>query len=183
MQIDVKTAFLHGSLDEAIYMTQPPGYEKPGGVCKLSKALYGLKQASRQWNKCFTQFLVKFNLQSLCFDSCVFVNGKRQKHESILIVCIYVDDGLVMRDSQELLVGCISHLKQKFEMTVHAPDQYVGLQIMRHRREWKLVVFQTCYLHRVLERLFDRIGYFKRCRNLCCKNLNSKPTIFRKNTC
>jgi hypothetical protein len=51
-QMDVKTAFLNGKLDEDIYMTQPPGYVKgPGMVCKLHRSLYGLKQAPRCWNK------------------------------------------------------------------------------------------------------------------------------------
>lgn len=60
-QLDVKTAFLHGFIEEEIYMEQPEGYVVEGKesyVCKLDKALYGLKQAPRQWNKCFDQFVV-----------------------------------------------------------------------------------------------------------------------------
>ena len=64
MQIDVKTAFLHGSLDEEIFMAQPEGYKRGENlVCKLEKSLYGLKQASKQWNTCFAAFLLEFNLQ------------------------------------------------------------------------------------------------------------------------
>ena len=60
-QLDVKTDFLHGDLEEEIYMHQPQGFEvkgKEGYVCKLEKSLYGLKQAPRQWYLKFDTFMV-----------------------------------------------------------------------------------------------------------------------------
>src|SRR5580698_8359262 len=57
-QFDVKTAFLHGDLDEVIYMSQPEGFEIEGKqVCLLHKSLYGLKQSPRQWRERITAFL------------------------------------------------------------------------------------------------------------------------------
>lgn len=60
-QFDVKTAFLHGDLQEDVYMTQPKGLEDgTDQVCKLKKALYGLKQSARCWNRKFTNCLKEF---------------------------------------------------------------------------------------------------------------------------
>ena len=62
-QMDVKIAFLNGSLDETIYMVQPEGFITKGQekkVCKLQKSIYGLKQASRSWNIKFDQSIKIF---------------------------------------------------------------------------------------------------------------------------
>jgi len=60
--MDVKTAFLHGDLEEQIYMEQPEGFSQQGNehlVCKLKKSLYGLKQSLRQWYKRFDSYIIK----------------------------------------------------------------------------------------------------------------------------
>ncbi|GJY06702.1 retrotransposon protein, putative, ty1-copia subclass [Tanacetum coccineum] len=67
-QMDVKTAFLNGRLDEDIYMEQPEGYVNPrypNRVCKLQRSIYGLKQASRQWNKRFDEEIKKFGFTQI----------------------------------------------------------------------------------------------------------------------
>ena len=74
-KFDVKTAFLHGDLQEEIYMQQPEGYIKNNGrqlVCKLLRSLYGLKQSPRCWNEKFVKFLESFNLRATNGDKCVF---------------------------------------------------------------------------------------------------------------
>ncbi|GJT49537.1 retrotransposon protein, putative, ty1-copia subclass [Tanacetum coccineum] len=74
-QMDVKTAFLNGRLDEDIYMEQPEGYvnpKYPKRVCKLQRSIYGLKQASRQWNKRFDEEIKKFGFTQNRDEPCVY---------------------------------------------------------------------------------------------------------------
>nr|KYP59120.1 Retrovirus-related Pol polyprotein from transposon TNT 1-94 [Cajanus cajan] len=75
-QLDVKTAFVHGDLEEEIYMEQLEGFAikvKEKLVCKLKKRLYGLKQALRQWYKKFDSFMMNHGYDKTSFDHCVFV--------------------------------------------------------------------------------------------------------------
>ncbi|KAM2653490.1 hypothetical protein EV2_025124 [Malus domestica] len=75
MQLDVKTAFLHGDLNEEIYMCQPDGYTVKGKenlFCKLKKSLYGLKQSPRQWYLRFDKFMRGQNYSRSQYDHCVY---------------------------------------------------------------------------------------------------------------
>ena len=90
-QLDIKTTFLHGELEEEIYMDQPEGFIVPGKedhVCKLKRSLYGLKQSPRQWYKMFDSFMMSHDFKRSEFDSCVyikFVDG------SPIYLLLYVD--------------------------------------------------------------------------------------------
>lgn len=137
-QLDVKTAFLHGELREDIYMIQPEGFERGSKVCKLKKSLYGLKQASLEWNRCFTDFLKSFKLKPLRSDTCVYINEScniTKPTNSILILCIYVDDGLIMSNDEGLMTRCLTQMQNRFEITVGKPDAFVGLRLnVNHSR-------------------------------------------------
>src|SRR6202012_2938371 len=95
-QMDVKSAYLNGDLDEEIYMHQPIGFvsagDTSGMACKLNKSLYGLKQAGRTWNKRIDSALRTLNFQPIHADPCVYI----YRRDSItLIISLYVDDLLL----------------------------------------------------------------------------------------
>jgi len=74
-QLDVKTAFLHGDLEEEIYMTQQLGFKVAGKeklVCKLEKSPCGLKQSQRQWYKRFDKFMGGHGYTGSLYDPCVY---------------------------------------------------------------------------------------------------------------
>ena len=87
-QLDVKTTFLHGDLEEEIYMQQPQGYEVKGKenlVCMLKKSLYGLKQAPRQWYLKFDKFMTEQGYDRCHSDHYVYF--KRLDNGRYIIVC------------------------------------------------------------------------------------------------
>nr|GEU37561.1 hypothetical protein [Tanacetum cinerariifolium] len=91
-QIDVKTAFLHGSLKELVYVFQPKGFidaDHPSHVYKLKKALYGLKQAPRAWYDELSTFLLQNHFFKGTIDPTLFI---RRFQDDILVVQVYVDD-------------------------------------------------------------------------------------------
>ncbi|KRY47224.1 Retrovirus-related Pol polyprotein from transposon TNT 1-94 [Trichinella britovi] len=129
LQFDVKTAFLHGKIDELIFMEQPPCFNDGSGrVCKLQRALYGLKQAPRAWNKRLNDFLLTLNLQRAEADPCIYVSAPGA--ECRIILRLYVDDGLfccsnltVLKELQEQGVVSVEYIpsdKQPADMLTKA---------------------------------------------------------------
>jgi len=91
-QMDVKSAFLNGFVNEEIYVSQPPGFEDhkhPECVYKLKKALYGLKQAPRQWYERLSFFLLSHEYEKGKVDKTLFI---KKVGPDIILVQIYVDD-------------------------------------------------------------------------------------------
>lgn len=149
LQFDVKTAFLHGELDETIYMHVPEGYEgeNDGKVCKLERSIYGLKQAPRQWNKKFDEFLKNFNLKNSNIDKCFYHNDDK----SIMLV-IYVDDGLVAVKRRKDYNSLIEYLRKKLELTSGKCTNYVGFQVENKRKDGCIKLHQRNYIERLLQR-------------------------------
>ncbi|GJT96501.1 putative ribonuclease H-like domain-containing protein [Tanacetum coccineum] len=91
-QMDVKSAFLYGKIDEEVYVSQPPGFldpKYPQKVYKVVKALYGLHQAPRAWYATLSTFLLKNGYKRGTIDKTLFL--KKDKHD-IILVQVYVDD-------------------------------------------------------------------------------------------
>ena len=98
-QYDVKNAFLHGELEEEVYMDPPPGFSHsllPNQVCRLKKALYGLKQSPRAWFGRFTRAMILMGYRQSQGDHTLFIKYFNLGEVTILIV--YVDDIIITGD-------------------------------------------------------------------------------------
>jgi histone deacetylase 1/2 len=131
-QLDVENAFLHGVLNEEVYMRQPPGYEdktRPHFVCKLDKALYGLKQAPRAWCALLSSKLVDLGFKASKADTSLFYYNKGK---TIIYVLIYVDDIIVASSSQEATDALLSDLKKDFALKDLGDLHYVlGMEVKK----------------------------------------------------
>jgi transposase InsO family protein len=154
-QMDVKTAFLNGDLEEDIYMVQPEGFVKTGQenmVCKLNKSLYGLKQASRAWYQKMDEALLKLHFSRLQADPCIYL---LRKSAVILYIALYVDDLLLLCNHLDELNALKQQLSQQFEMKDLGEAHFIlGIQIERDRKAHTLSITQRNYIKKVVER-FD----------------------------
>ena len=128
-QMDVKTAFLNGFIQEEVYIEQPEGFEVHGKethVCRLKKALYGLKQAPRAWYSRIDTYLQQLGFRKSEADPNLYfiVVG-----EEPLILVLYVDD-LVITGAERLIEGCKRDLASEFEMKDIGLMHYIlGLEV------------------------------------------------------
>lgn len=129
-QMDVKSAFLNGVINEEVYVAQPPGFidfEKPNYVYKLKKALYRLKQAPKAWYDRLKTFLVDHKYTMGLVDNTLFT---KKKDSHIIIVQIYVDDIIFGSTCQELCVDFSKIMHDEFEMSMMGElNFFLGLQI------------------------------------------------------
>jgi hypothetical protein len=129
-QMDVKSAFLNGELQEEVYVHQPPGFQSssnPNYVYRLDKALYGLKQAPRTWYDTLSKFLLMNNFTRGTIDSTLFLS----KHKgNIILVQIYVDDIIFGSTNSKLCKRFANLMIKNYEMSMMGEVTYfLGLQI------------------------------------------------------
>ena len=152
--LDVKTTFLHGDLEEVIYMQQPEGFEVKGKenlVYKLKKSLYGLKQAPRQWYKKFDSFMMSHGYNRTTSDHYVFT--KKFFDDDFIILILYVDDMLIIGHDSSKIDKSKRDLNKSFAMKdLGSTKQKLGMKISHDRKNRKLWLSQESYIEKVLER-------------------------------
>ncbi|RVW22637.1 Retrovirus-related Pol polyprotein from transposon TNT 1-94 [Vitis vinifera] len=152
-QMDIKTAFLNGSIDETIYMVQLENFESNNSkqlVCKLKRSIYGLKQASRQWYRKFDQVITSFGFKENTVDQCIYLKFSGRK---FIILVLFVDDILLASSDVGLLHETKRFLSSKFDMKDLGDAYFVlGIQIYRDRSRGILGLSQKAYIDKVLSR-------------------------------
>ncbi|KAI3685594.1 hypothetical protein L6452_34843 [Arctium lappa] len=133
-QMDVKSAFLYGRIEEEVYVCQPPGFENPNyldKVYKLKKALYGLHQAPRTWYATLSTYLLENSFQSGIIDKTLFIQKKKK---DILIVQIYVDD-IIFGSTKDQMCRDFEYLMHKrFKMSSMGElTFFLGLQVKQKK--------------------------------------------------
>ncbi|KAF0724104.1 hypothetical protein Ae201684_017155 [Aphanomyces euteiches] len=152
-QLDIKTAFLNGDLDEDIYMDQPERYQVEGKtnmVCKLNKSIYGLKQAPRQWNKKLNNCLLAMGFKRCHKEQCIYVMVNSESRK-ITYLAVYVDDIVIATGCKKTLLAVRQHLTHTFEMTDKGELAFLlGMRIQRDRGVCTVKISQSTFVDELL---------------------------------
>ena len=152
-QMNVKTVFLNGKLDEEIYMDQPVGFVANGEehkVCKLWRSIYDLKQSSRQWYFKFHQTIISNGFTMIEEYHYVYVKWSKG---NFLVLTLYVDDILLAKNVKEMIFTMQGWLSSKFKMKDMGEGSYMlRVKILRGRSRRLLNLSQETYIKKVLKR-------------------------------
>jgi hypothetical protein len=150
-QLDVKNAFLHGTLTETVYCSQPTGFvdsDRPDLVCRLNQSLYGLKQAPRAWYSRFASYLASIGFFEAKSDTSLFIYWRG---DDTVYLLLYVDDIVLTASTADLLHRTIVALQQELAMKDLGPLHHF-LGITAERRPQGLFLHQRQYAIDILER-------------------------------
>ena len=132
-QLDVKNAFLHGYLNETVYMHQPMGFcdkSRPDHVCLLKKSLYGLKQAPRAWYQRFADFMTTIGFSNSKSDHSLFIY---RQGPNMAYILLYVDDIILTASSDQLRKHFMTLLGHEFAMKdLGSLSYFLGIAVTRH---------------------------------------------------
>ncbi|GKD53446.1 putative ribonuclease H-like domain-containing protein, partial [Tanacetum coccineum] len=150
-QMDVKSAFLYGRIEEEVYVCQPPGFEDPDypdKVYKVVKALYGLHQAPRAWYETLAKYLLDNGFHRGKIDQTLFI--KKQKGD-ILLVQVYVDDIIFGSTKKELCTEFEKLMHNKFQISSMGElTFFLGLQVKQ--KEDGIFISQDKYVADILRK-------------------------------
>nr|GEY57804.1 putative ribonuclease H-like domain-containing protein [Tanacetum cinerariifolium] len=156
-QMDIKSAFLYGTIEEEVYVYQPLGFKDldyPNKVYKSIKALYGLHQAPKTWYETLASYLLENGFQRGKIDQTLFI--KKQKGD-ILMVKVYVDDIIFRSTNKDLCKAFEKFMKNKFQMSSMGElTFFLGLQVKQ--KPDGIFISQDKYVAKILRKfgLTDR---------------------------
>jgi hypothetical protein len=153
-KLDVKTAFLHGTISEDIYLEPPAGMKPPYGKehCKwkLHRSLYGLRQSPRRWNEHIHRFLTSIGFTRLESDYGLYSRGHG---ESLELITVYVDDLLVAAKDLRAVLRIKELLMSQYEMTDFGEAHSIlGISLTRDWDAGTITLDQTSYIDSIMER-------------------------------
>ncbi|GJQ90963.1 putative ribonuclease H-like domain-containing protein [Tanacetum coccineum] len=129
-QMDVKSAFLYGTIEEEVYVHQPPGFvdpAHPNKVYKVIKALYGLHQAPRAWYETLSSFLMENGFRRGTIDKTLFI---KKKKSDIMLVQVYVDDIIFGSTKKSMCTEFEDCMHKRFQMSSMGElTFFLGLQV------------------------------------------------------
>ncbi|GJY28558.1 putative ribonuclease H-like domain-containing protein [Tanacetum coccineum] len=151
--MDVKSAFLYGTIEEEVYVCQPPGFEDPqflDKVYKVEKALYGLHQAPKAWYETLSTYLLENRFRRGTIDKTLFI--KKDK-DDILLVQVYVDDIIFGSTKKSLCVEFEQMMHKRFQMSSMGElTFFLGLQVKQ--KDDGIFISQDKYVADILKK-FD----------------------------
>ena len=150
-QMDVKSAFLNGVLEEEVYIEQPPGYMKIGEekkVLKLKKALYGLKQAPRAWNTRIDTYFKENGFKQCPYEHALYA---KNNGGNMIFVALYVDDLIFMGNNNDMIEEFKGTMRREFEMTdLGLMKFFLGLEV--RQKETGIFVSHETYAKEILKK-------------------------------
>ena len=152
--MDVITAFLHGRVEEEVYMKIPPRMYIKGGaegkVLRLKGALYGLKQSSHVWQETFKKIMISEGFKQCVMDTCIYMRGEG---DSRIILGIHVDDQVITGPNAMVVKTFKEDMGKKFKVKDLGPLTHIlGVGVKRDRLRKLLTLGQSGFLRGVLER-------------------------------
>ncbi|GJR57070.1 putative ribonuclease H-like domain-containing protein [Tanacetum coccineum] len=155
-QMDVKSAFLYGTIDEEVYVSQPPGFvdpDHPTKVYKVVKALYGLHQAPRAWYATLSTFLEKHGYKRGTIDKTLFI---RRNKKDIMLVQVYVDDIIFGSTNKSWCDEFEALMQSRFQMSSMGElTFFLGLQVKQNKEG--IFISQDKYVAEILKK-FDLVN-------------------------